>query len=298
MNPIGELAPVERSTVRKGRDIGDLPSVWQKNAEVQWLIKDMIPLDSVTLITAPSGTGKTWLSYAIGGAVAHGRSFLGREVQQRSVLYLDGENPLAIAKRNLADLGIEEIDAFQIWGGWCEASVPSPQEEELMKWARVRKPLLIWDSLVQFHDGDEQSATETRKFMKYFRNLTNVGATVIVLHHTGKSEGSKQYRGSSDIEASVDMAYLLSSDSKGKVLDRLTMKNFKSRFAEGKDFGMKFAAGKGFEAVELPQGGAKPSAESVVRDILEKHPEGINSTRVVELAMSGGVRKHETLLPT
>jgi len=101
------------------------------------------------------------------------------------------------------------------------------------------RPLLIWDSLIDFHDGDEQSAKETRRFMKHFRALANAGATVIILHHTGKTETSQDYRGSSDIKAAVDTAYRLETEfSLDKGIHRLTLRNFKGRFAIGRDFAL------------------------------------------------------------
>ena len=49
---------------------------------IEWLIDGIIPLGSVTLISGESGVGKTWLAYAIAGAVARGESFAGLKVQQ------------------------------------------------------------------------------------------------------------------------------------------------------------------------------------------------------------------------
>lgn len=95
-----------------------LPSVWDLKADVDWLVTGMLPLAGVTLLTAASGTGKTWLAYAIAGAVAHGTAFIGCDAQRRPVLYIDGENPLAIVKRDLADLGIARTNDLQVWGGW------------------------------------------------------------------------------------------------------------------------------------------------------------------------------------
>src|SRR5690348_13542650 len=100
-------------------------------------------------------------------------------------------------------------------------------------------PLLIWDSLVQFHDGDEQSATQTRAFMTHFRALANAGATVLVLDHTGKTATSQDYRGSSDIKVAVDMAYCVEPGfTLMGGIHRLTMRNFKGRFAPGRHLGL------------------------------------------------------------
>jgi hypothetical protein len=65
--------------------------------------------------------------------------------------------------------------------------------------------------------------------MQLFRELTALGATVIVIHHTGKMlEGaSKNYRGSSDIPANADCCWLL--EQKGKMMQNLHLSCFKSR---------------------------------------------------------------------
>jgi AAA domain len=264
----------ERHTEPPPREVGwtPPPSVWDLKATIEWLIADMIPLKGITLISGPSGTGKSWLSCAVGGAVAHGQPFLGREVQQRPVLYLDRENPLAIVKRNLEHLAIARTDGLSFWGGWHEGGPPGPDDPGLIQFAEQHQPLITFDSLVRFHTGDEQSAKETSAFMKLFRHLANRGATILLLHHTGKSPGSKKYRGSSDIEAAVDMAYTLDGQPRAGLLHRLTLTNFKSRFASGKNFGMEFQVGRGFEAVE-------------------EHP-GMNGDGIKELAEAAGVGRN------
>jgi archaellum biogenesis ATPase FlaH len=270
--------------------IGDLPSVWQMDAKEEWLVDGMIPRRSVNLISAESGTGKTWLAYALAGAVAHGASFIGQKVQQTPVLYLDGENPLRVVQRNLRDLGIKETPELNIWAGWNVESPPAPDDPRIISFAREFQPLLIWDSLVEFAKCDEQSSNEVRAFMKKFRHLAHDGATVIVLHHTGKSQGSKQYRGSSDIKASVDMAYVVTGSDKQGKLHRLTMTPFKSRIAPGQTFAMEFREGRGFVGIDAPKQAAKPDPVEIVRRIVIDHPK-TNATRIKELAKPLGVSK-------
>src|SRR5713101_3402089 len=187
-------------TTDKITNIAQLPSIWTLEQPIEWLIDGIIPLGSVNLITSESGTGKTWVAYAIAGAVARGEGFAGHAVKQRPVLYLDGENPLCVAKQRLFDLGIPETNSLQVWGGWVCDPPPGPDSAIIRDFVRQHRPLLIWDSLIDFHDGDEQSASETRAFMKHFRALANAGATVLILHHTGKTATSQDYRGSSDIK--------------------------------------------------------------------------------------------------
>jgi hypothetical protein len=56
------------------------------------------------------------------------------------------------------------------------------------------------------------------------RALATAGATVVVLHHKPKGEGS-QYRGSSDIRAGVDVAFAVSQDREAGTVKFACFKN-------------------------------------------------------------------------
>jgi predicted ATP-dependent serine protease len=283
-----EIRPRERITA-----ITQLPSIWTMEANVEWLIDGILPLGSVNLITSESGVGKTWLAYAIAGAVARGESFAGLKVQQRPVLYLDGENPLCVAKQRLFHLGIPQTPNFWVWGGWIDDPPPGPNSPLIREFAKHEKPLLIWDSLIDFHDGDEQSAKETRAFMKHFRSLANLGATVLILHHTGKTSTSQDYRGSSDIKAAVDMAYHLEPEfSVNEGIHLLTLRNFKGRFAPGKSFGLEFVKQEGFIACEMPDTKTVVDPMQTIIEIVRDRP-GSNQSQIVKIAKALGVGKHQ-----
>jgi hypothetical protein len=297
VDPGGHPRVSEEARIAK---ISDLESVWQKDATVEWLVVGLIPLASVNLISAESGTGKTWLAYAIAGAVSHGINFTGRNVQQAPVLYLDGENPVFVVRRNLTNLGLVEPPGFNAWGSWNEDPPPKPDDSRIIDFARRSRPLLIWDSLVEFAGCDEHSSTDIRAFMNKFRLLANLGATVIILHHTGKTATSKQYRGSSDIKASVDMAYLVTGTPRDGKLHQLVMEPFKSRIAPVGIVAMEFREGQGFTPVEVRSSTAKPDPAEIVHRIVIENPnsngsqikamaklEGVGKTKVDEILISG-----------
>jgi hypothetical protein len=101
-----KLAAPETKPTDKITDIAQLPSIWSFEQNIEWIIDGIIPLGSITLLSGESGGGKTWLAYAIAGAVARGEPFADFKVQHRPALYLDGENRLCLAKQRLFDLGI------------------------------------------------------------------------------------------------------------------------------------------------------------------------------------------------
>jgi hypothetical protein len=212
----------------------DVLPVWDYQSTVNYIVEDFLPEGAITLLTGDSGHGKTIFATALAGAIVTGGQFLGKQAERRKVLYLDRENPLALVKQHLFDLHVQRTPDLIYWGGWCEHPPDGPAAASLHSFARAEKPVLIFDSLIAFHSGSEQDATETRRYLQYYRDLAASGATVVLLHHTGKSENSKQYRGSSDIKASVDMAWLVEKlgDPAGLLSD-LRIVPFKNRMGAG-----------------------------------------------------------------
>jgi hypothetical protein len=207
--------------------IEDLPSIWNLTIEQSWIIEDLLPDACVCMLSGESGSGKSTVALALAHAVATGTPFLGRQCVQKPVLIVDKENGLPIYHERFKRLDIPETPNMLFWGNWFEPNPEGPDFKAIIDYAREYKPLIIFDSFVAFHPGNEQDATETRTYMEGYRRLAGVGATVIFIHHTGKGENTKDYRGSSDIKASVDVAYVLSA--KKPLLALLELKPFKSR---------------------------------------------------------------------
>jgi hypothetical protein len=274
--------------------IDQIGNVWKWESQLKWLVPDLLAEGSVNLISSASGTGKTWLAYFLAGAVAHGSLVFGEDVKQRKVLYLDGENPAFVVKQRLYDLGIQETPELKVWGGWEVEPPGGPGHPLIIDLARKEHPLLIWDSLVEFHTGDEQSSTQTREFMRKMRHLANLGATVVILHHTGKSEKAQEYRGSSDIEAAVDMAFKLAAVGSKTELDRLTLTPFKTRLMPLPTRELRYVKRTGFElsAVLAKPGDDGPDPVEVVREIVGAAPL-LNQTEIKERAREAGIAKHK-----
>lgn len=221
------LLPAATSSVIRGWD--EIPDVLTLAApKADWLVEGLLPSASVTLLAGEPGSYKTWLALALLRGVDGGGSFLGRRCTQNAVLYLDRENPLRVVQERLAVLGITEPRGSRVWGGWLADAPPAIGDARLLEIAQQRRPLIVFDSLIRFHDSDENSASEMAPVMGGLRSLAHAGATVVVLHHKPKSEGSL-YRGSSDIAGGVDTAVAVSRD---RVAGLLRFECFKNRFAE------------------------------------------------------------------
>ena len=209
--------------------LAQIPDVWSCDAPaIEWVVDDLLPLGCLTLLTGAPDAGKTWYGFALSRALLQSNTFLGRRVSRRKVIYCDQENPLSIVKQRLEELAFERSPDFHYWGFHC--AIAPPQLTDAGTYAQLAKsigprPVFIFDSLVRFHSaGNENSASDMAAVMAQLRTIANTGAAVLVLHHRGKSE-SNQYRGSSDIQAGVDLSLMLDKVEKHGVLRLSTTKN-------------------------------------------------------------------------
>src|SRR5262245_30880164 len=182
--------------------VRSIPSVWSFEAgEIEWVLEALVAAGTVNLLTGDSGIGKSTFALALAGAIAHGKPFLGRPTKRCPVLYVDRENPLPITKERLLRLRIEETHDLIIWGTWNDPWPEGPVSPAILEFVKTERPMLLYDALIGFNKGDEQNATEMRRHMEGYRQLAALGATILILHNTGKSETAKWFRGSSDIKA-------------------------------------------------------------------------------------------------
>jgi hypothetical protein len=271
--------------------IEHLPSVWKFDARMEWQVEDLFAMGTFNLLTGDAGIGKSTLALQCAGDVAHGRRFLERATVQRRVLYVDRENPVFVVKERLQRLRIPETSNLVVWGVWNDPLPHGPAPPEILRFVEEYHPLLIFDALVAFHGGNEQDATETRRHMSFYRTLASKGATILLLHHTGKGENTRQYRGSSDIKASVDAAYLLEStvgpycDAVG--LNNLRLVPFKARFMTTSAIHLGYAQGR-FESVQ-PN---KLTDFEILESIIRLNPNATGN-ELMKAAGGKGLAKHK-----
>lgn len=206
---------------------------------------------------------------------------MGRTTRKCPVLLLDAENPLPAIRERFKRLGIATHANFRVWGQWVGEDPPSAGGAVVWEWvARCEpKPVIIVDSVIAFHPGTENDSNETRQYMATYRNLTKIGVTVIVLHHIGKSETAKEYRGSSDYKASIDIGFKLTNLGDAARLSVLELRPFKQRFSVEPILRILYASGSFNSDAAEP---SKSAAESL-SDLLKSHP-GITKAEFEALA--------------
>lgn len=259
------------------QSLKDVPRLQECSAtNIEFIVDRFLAAGTVCAITGDSGSGKTTLVSAICHSIASGSAFATREVKQRPVLILDRENPLPVVMERFDRLGIEDGDSFKIWGGWLPEEPPSPSSLMIVDLVKATdpKPVIVVDSLIAFHDGSENESERMRNTMRGFRTLADLGAAVVVIHHSGKGESTKEYRGSSDFKAGVDIAYVLTNLSSDPTrLDKIRLEAFKTRFQVDSKVVVEYRDGR-FEALEA---GESASADGRLSELLRQNPQTLQS---------------------
>jgi hypothetical protein len=255
--------------------VEDLPNIWDLDApDVRYMIEPELPEGAVVAITGDSGCGKsTLVSHWAGVAMNAGRS----------VLVLDRENPVSMVRDRLMRLGISRNELLFYWGGWLGEEAPQPSDAVVLAWVGKcsPKPLVIVDSLVAFQPGNENDAVETRRWMHQCRRVANTGATVAVIHHSGRSESNQDYRGSSDFKAAIDQGFVVTNLGTPGRLGTLKLRCFKSRLGFAGEVVYQCTGGR-LSRVQNRGG----NDESRFRELLRAHP-GITTSEFERLATEG-----------
>lgn len=198
---------------------------------IRFAVDGVIPFGAITMLVGPPGCGKTTFATAMAGAISEGRPFAGLRTTQAAVLHLDRENGLSVVQERLSRLGVRSGALYKIYGNWAGNGPPYPDADIVVDHVKKYAPnvVLIVDSFVAFHPGNENDAQETRVYFNVLRRLVSLGAAVVIIHHSGKADSAQRYRGSSDIEAACDVAYLVKNNG-GTRLDKVQLEAFKARF--------------------------------------------------------------------
>jgi RecA-family ATPase len=187
-----------------------------------WLIKDIIPQNSVGLIVGESGAGKTFLGLELATAVSEGRDFFTKATRKSSVLYIAAEGPFTIPGRlHAARRGSEPIgNKVAVIELSEKLNLPEVFEKAMVEIEVINQQLVdsgsdpiglvVIDTMIaafavnNWNDASEVS--EVFDVMKQIQRQLN--ATVIATHHHGKTRergaaGSHYLKGGSDFMLDV-----------------------------------------------------------------------------------------------
>jgi hypothetical protein len=149
------------------------------------------------------------------------------------VMYFDEENPQSYVKDRLIKMRFREDDPFKL-AHFTGLKLDDDKDFDAIRGdiEKFSPALVIFDTLIRFHNCEENSATEMAFVMGRLRQLSNLGPTVLTMIHMNKNgELRTRSRGSSDIVGGCDLELSISEDDPKKNPGLLTLQSVKARMA-------------------------------------------------------------------
>ncbi|EFI9564566.1 AAA family ATPase [Escherichia coli] len=229
----GEQLPRLKETWERGESLVmnggkrkiTLPISWGSegfDAQQSYVIKGLVPAESLCSTYGASGSYKSFLAISWSCHVATGMAWGGRRVSKGAVIYIAGEGSMGVKRRVKA----WEITHDKVVTDLCIINAPvfpaSPDYvEQVIRTAGLVKSrtgenvrLIVIDTLARcFGGNDENDSRDMGAFIQGCDAIKQAtGATVLVVHHSGKDE-TKGARGSSAFRAALDAEYRISREN-------------------------------------------------------------------------------------
>jgi len=195
------------------------------------VIENLLPLGSLACLFGEPAKGKSFVALDIAFCTSQGIAWHGLKVEQGTVIYIAGEGLDGIAKRIkalAAKYGCDDAKDFYLSNGSIDLA-DNKSVQSLLHELDGKKSikLIVIDTMHRNFTGDENSAKDIAMLVKHADDLKDqTGATILIVHHSGKSKQSEA-RGSSALKAALDVEIKVTNE-KGIV----TLKNTKMKDLE------------------------------------------------------------------
>ena len=173
----------------------------------EWLVPDLIPARTVTLLYGDGGTGKSLLALQLAVAVALGQSWIGLPVKSGKALFPSAEDEADELHRRLADIvrnegarlsDLRNLTIRSLAGedamlarlaGATGPLVASDLYREVDALLEAERPaLLVLDTLADMFPGNENDKAQVRAFVGLLKRLAiKHDCAVVVLAHPSLS---------------------------------------------------------------------------------------------------------------
>lgn len=197
------------------------------NIRQDYVIKHILPAQSLCSIYGPSGSYKSFLAVSWACHIAAGSSWSGKKVERGAVLYVVGEGGVGVPRRIKAWEQVHGQQVDNLWLVNCPVfPVRESEVSEVILAARqitaecdMPVRLVVIDTLARcFGGNDENDARDMGAFIEGCDVIKQkTGATVLVVHHSGKDE-AKGARGSSSFRAALDAEFNVKREGEGQAL--------------------------------------------------------------------------------
>lgn len=220
----------------------------EKQDPIVWVVEKLFPIGSVSLVVGQPGVGKTYALLDAAVCVATGKAWLERTTRQGSVLVIDEESGDRRFKQRLGQVlrghdqgkGVPiDFTTLEKFNLRPARSNPNREPDDLQHvdelLQRTTPVLVVIDALADMMPGaDENSVKDVHPVFRELRTMAEKRKTAIVVIHHATKDG-KTYRGTSAMEAAVDLALMVKSSDKGGGVKGMRFISLKTRDTEAID---------------------------------------------------------------
>ncbi|EBI4023310.1 AAA family ATPase [Salmonella enterica] len=196
------------------------------DSQMDYIIKSHLPANSLCSIYGPSGSYKSFLAVSWSCHIAAGKEWAGKRVTGGSAMYVVGEGGIGVRRRvkaweylhnegnQLKNLYLVNRPVFPVRPEEVREVIIAAKQVEAETGQPVK--LIVIDTLARcFGGNDENDARDMGAFIEGCDTIKReTGATLLVVHHSGKDEG-KGARGSSAFRAALDAEFNVRREGEG-----------------------------------------------------------------------------------
>lgn len=212
----------------------------------RWIVEGLLPSEGLTIMSAMPGSFKTWIMLEIALCVAQGRKLFGQyQTRASGVLIVDEESGTRMLNERFKQLNAPKGLPIIYFSREGHKVSPEYIDSLISVCLANNISLVIFDSLVRLHQGDENTSRDMSDLFNLFKQLADNEISVLIAHHNrkgipGSYNPSGDMRGSSDILAAVDCHLAVNRNKNSEYVEVRQTKNrymrevppFKLRFVE------------------------------------------------------------------
>jgi RecA-family ATPase len=288
-----------------GDQIYTLKDAYEPREPLRYVINGLFPESSLSIVYGQPGCLKSMTMGDAAICVAGGVPFLGREVIQSPILWIDLDNGKRRTHERVEALGrahdlSEDTPFFYISmpTPWLDAGKLADVEglEKRIKSLKVK--FVVIDNLGLISPSADENSDAMIIIMGHLRLLAeHTGAAIILIHHQRKSNGNKarageSLRGHSSIEGSLDLALRIDREPDSNFI---TIQSTKTRDMDVPFFGCEFRyehkpgtfelAEACFSAIEIEDRTSDKAIEKTIISVVRSEPL-INQKELINEAKS------------
>ncbi|WP_420554784.1 AAA family ATPase [Neptuniibacter marinus] len=191
-----------------------LDELYSQPLEIDWLVEDYIPSDSIGMLFGASGSGKSHIALSLAVSIANGTKWFDQRTKEGDVLILAGEGNNGLQRRLKAIEAEHEttINPERIFFSERPIGLDTDEgfDDAVTAIDNLGRDLdlIVIDTLSRhLLKSAENSNDDMAQFINRLEQLRHrYECTVLVVHHTGKSS-QQGARGASALKANIDFSF-------------------------------------------------------------------------------------------